>query len=389
MTYRIVTQDCVRDKVVALRVDFNVPNDGHIVLENTRIVEALPTIKLILDGGAKRVHIMAHLGRPKGERSAEFSLNIVKPELEKLLGQKVELREDYTAGVGRIQLHENVRYYEGEESNDPALVQQMMDGIQPDIFVNDGFGVSHRAHASVVGLAEHIPSYGGLLIQKEMQHLAPFLSDAKMAGLTVMIGGAKIDTKIAVLKHFAQTAENLIVGGALGNTFLAARGYDVGASLYQESRLEVAQEIMELVHECKTGFHRPIDVVCADSLETHDAVNVPIEDIMGGMQVFDLGPRSIASYKEILAHSKTIIWNGPVGCFEYDTFERGTRELLSFIAELTPKGIQTILGGGDTIDALKKFDIAQSAFTHVSTGGGAMLEFLEGKELPGIAILED
>lgn len=380
-----LTADAVKNKVVAIRVDFNVPLKNGKVSENTRIVESIPTLKFLLESGAKRLHILSHLGRPKGINDPQLSLALVLPELEKDLGETVEFRADYTPGKGRIQLHENVRFNEGEKKNDPAFIKELL-GLQAEVFINDGFAVSHRGHASVIGLASYLPAYPGFLLQKEIDHLSPFLSSKKIPGLTIVVGGAKLETKVKVLEHFATTAQNIVVGGALANTFLAAQGFDVGGSFYQEEQLEVARKILALAEKHQAGFHLPVDVVCGNTMDSDESVTVPIRDVVGDMKIFDIGPETIKSYQEILNHSQTIIWNGPLGCFEYQPFEAGTKAILKTIAAL--KSAQTILGGGDTLDALKKFGVRKSAFTHVSTGGGAMLEFLEGKELPGIEVLK-
>ncbi|HEY5714355.1 MAG TPA: phosphoglycerate kinase [Candidatus Gracilibacteria bacterium] len=384
MKIRTLSPKAIKDKAVIIRVDYNVPIKNGSIGETTRIEETIPTLKYLLKNGAKRIHILSHLGRPKGQKNPDLSLNIVTPVLEKLLGEKVEFRTTYTPGEGRIQLHENVRFFEGETKNDPEFVQKLLK-IKGDIFVNDAFGVCHRAQASVVGLPIFLPSFAGFLLEKEMEHLSPFLSSEKMSGLTVIVGGAKIETKVNVLKHFSRTAENIIIGGALANTFLAAQGFDVGQSFYEEEEIGTAREVLDMAEKNKTGIHLPIDVIVAENIEDTQTLDMPIEDVMGALKIFDTGRRSIASYAEIIQHSKTIIWNGPMGCFEYDAFENGTKEVLRMVS--AHKKARTILGGGDTLKALKKFNIDKSSFTHVSTGGGAMLEFLEGKDLPGIEAL--
>lgn len=376
----------VKDNVIVIRVDYNVPVKDGVVVESTRIKESIETLDYLLKHGAQRIHILSHLGRPKGTYEEKYSLKPIIPVLEELLGETVEFRDDFSAGKGLIQLHENVRFHPGEKTNDPAFVASLYDQLKPDLFLIDGFGVSHRAHASVVGLANHVPAYAGFLLEKEIKYLSPFLSESKKEGLTLLVGGAKIDTKIGVLNHFTKTADNIILGGALSNTFLAARGYDVGQSLYEEDKLDVARSIRENADVYHTGIHKPIDVVVADEYDSDETATIPVEDICGNMKVFDVGPHTIASFKEIIKHSKTVIWNGPVGCFERKPFENGTRQILEYLAELDH--VQTIVGGGDTLSAIEKFNIDTSKFTHVSTGGGAMLEFLEGTMLPGIAIVQ-
>ncbi len=386
MKIKTLASENVQDKVVLVRVDFNVPRQDGKVSENTRIVESLPTIKFLLENGAKRVHLLSHLGRPKGEVNPHFSLQPVAEELESLLGEAVEFRKDFTAGKGKVQLHENVRFYPGEKKNDPAFSAEILKGTGAELFVNDGFGVSHRVHASVVGFEGKIPCVAGKLVEKEIEHLASFRSEEKIEGLTVIVGGVKMETKVAVLQHFAKIADNIVIGGALCNTFLVAQGYEVGESLYEEAEIDRAMEVMEIADSHGTAIHNPIDVVCADELDAIESTTVPVEDVMGDMKILDIGPHAIASFTEIIAHSKVVIWNGPVGLFEKDLFANGTRSLAEAVA--VNKEAKTILGGGDTLGALKKFNISKSEFTHVSTGGGAMLEFLEGKKLPGIEILK-
>ncbi len=382
----------IAGKVVLVRADFNVPLKDGKVAEKTRLEESLPTIKFLLENGAKRIHLLSHLGRPKGQVVPELSLKPVAEELQKLLGEPVEFRpaaslgiNSFTAGEGKIQLHENVRFYPGEKKNNPEFSAKILAETGAEVFVNDGFAVSHRAHASVVGFAGKIPNLAGKLIEKEIKNLSPFLSKEKIAGLTVIIGGAKMETKTAVLKHFAETASNIIIGGALANTFLVAQGYNVGESLYEEDEVETAREVLEMAEVSKTGVHLPVDVQCAENPDS-ESMYFPIDDVIGSLKIFDIGPRTIASFREIIAHSKVIMWNGPIGFFEKSPFDSGTEAISREI--MKNKSAKTILGGGDTLAALKKFGIAKSEFTHVSTGGGAMLEFLEGKELPGIEILK-
>ncbi len=386
MKIKTLAPDVVKDKIVLIRMDYNVPLKEGKVVENTRIVESLPTIQYLLDNGAKQVHILTHLGRPKGQVVPELSAKFLVPELEKQLGESVEFRPEYTAGEARIQLHENVRFRPEEKTNEPNFPQEIIDGIKPDVFILEGFAVAHRPQASVIGFSGHVPCYAGFGIEKEIKHLSPFLTEEKIPGLTVVVGGVKMETKVAVLKHFAKVAENIVIGGALCNTFLVAQGYEVGASLYEDAELDRAREVLEIADAHGTAIHNPVDVICADDLDSLEAMPIPIEDVMDDMKILDIGPHAVVSFQQIIAHSKVIIWNGPVGLFEKDLFANGTKGIAEAIAQ--NKDAETILGGGDTLGALKKFNLAKSEFTHVSTGGGAMLEFLEGKELPGIEILK-
>lgn len=380
-----LTAGHVKDKVIAIRVDFNVPLKNGKVSENTRIVESIPTLKFLIEHGAKRIHILSHLGRPKGINDPQLSLALVLPELEKQLGETVEFNAGFKPGKSKVQLHENVRFHEGEKKNNPTFIQELLK-LEAEVFINDGFAVSHRGHASVIGLASYLPAYPGFLLQKEIDHLTPFLSNKKMTGLTVVVGGAKIETKVKVLEHFSKTADNILIGGALANTFLAAQGHNVGASFYEDDQMEVAKKILKAADANGTTIHLPVDVTSGESMDSADTQTVALDKVSDDMRIFDIGPETIKNYQAVLNQSQTIIWNGPLGCFEYPAFEAGTKNILKTIAAL--KSSQTILGGGDTLDALKKFGVSKAAFTHVSTGGGAMLEFLEGKELPGIEVLK-
>lgn len=387
MNIRTIDLENLDGKIILIRADLNVPLKDGKISENTRIKASLPTIEYALRNGAKQIHILSHLGRPKGEKNPEFSLQVVAEELSNLLEKEVFFAESFDADFGdaQIVLHENIRFYPGEKKNDPALVEEILEKTKAEIFVNDGFGVSHRGHASVVGFSEKIPCVAGKLVESEVEHLSPYLSQEKIEGLTVLVGGAKMETKVAVLKHFAKTAQNICIGGALANTFLAAEGYDIGESMYEESEIETARDVLMLAEKHGTGLHLPVDVICAETPDS-SALDFPIEDVMGNLKIFDLGHHTIVSFEEIFKHSKTVIWNGPLGFYEKELFANATKRCAKYLVGCDA---QTILGGGDTLDALKKFGISQENFTHVSTGGGAMLEFLEGKELPGIEILKN
>ncbi len=382
---KTLTPERVKGKVVVVRTDFNVPLKNGKITEDSRILLAMPTLQFLIQNGAKQVHILTHMGRPKNEIVPELSTRILIPSLEKLLGEQVHFRSDFTANDGLVQLHENTRFWKGEKKNDPNFARQIRDGIGAELFVLDGFSVAHRAHASVVGLAEAgVESCAGRLLESEIKYLSPFLSQSKIKGLTVIAGGAKMETKVAVLQHFAKTAENILIGGALANTFLVAQGHDVGKSLFEETEVPKAQEVLKLADSYKNGIHLPVDVQVASNPDA-ESVYVPVEDVSGDMKIFDLGPRTIASFREIIAHSKIIIWNGPVGFFEKSPFDTGTRDIADAVAK--NEKCTSILGGGDTVAAIKTLGFHTEQFTHVSTGGGAMLEFLEGKELPGVKIV--
>ncbi|MCF7812685.1 phosphoglycerate kinase [Candidatus Gracilibacteria bacterium] len=385
MNFHKLTPEAIKNKVVLVRVDFNVPLKDGKIQEVTRIAESIPTIRFLLENGAKRIHLLTHIGRPKGENVPNLSTKLLIHEVSQQIGEEIEYREAFAAGENRIQLHENVRFWKEEKKNDPAFAQKILDGTGAEVFVNDGFAVSHRAHASVVGFAGKIPCLAGFLLQKEIEALSPFLSEEKVPGLVVLAGGLKIETKIPVLTHFAVTAEHILTGGGVANNFAIAQGYNIGESFYQEEFVRNARRILKIANQNGTGIHLPIDVVCADDPESVNTADFPLEDVIGSAKIFDIGIHTIASYIEILSHAKIVVWNGPVGLFEKEKFERGTKKLLEFLSQ--HKNAKVILGGGDTLEALKKFHIPKESFAHVSTGGGAMLEFLEGKELPGIEIV--
>jgi len=385
MELKTLTSDVVKGKVVIVRADMNVPVKDGKVQERTRILESLPTLEFLIESGAKQIHILSHLGRPKGAFDEKFSLKVLVPELEKLLKEKVEFRKDFTSGEGKIQLHENVRFNAGEKKNSPEFIQELLK-IKAEIFINDGFAVSHRPHASVIGLANYLPSYPGFLLQKEIEQLSPFLTQKKVKGLTVIIGGVKIQTKIKVLEKFTKVADDIIIGGALANTFLSAKGYTVGESFYEVDQKNIASKILKLAEKNNTNIHLPVDVICAEDMDSSNTQLKDVTEVRGNLKIFDAGPKTIDIYKSIIQKSSTIIWNGPIGVFEKNAFAAGTKGVLKAIA--AQKSAKTILGGGDTLKALKQFGVGKDAFTHVSTGGGAMLQFLEGRDLPGIEVLK-
>lgn len=387
MKFRKLTPEVIKDKVVIIRVDFNVPLKDGKVMDTTRIEESIPTLKFILENNPKELHILTHAGRPKGQVVPEVSTAHLIPDTEKYLGEKIEFRPDYSKGTSKIQLHENCRFYPGEKKNDPALGQEIFDNIQPDIFIIDGFAVCHRAQASVIGLEGKVPCYPGFLIEKEIEALSPFLTDKKLPGLTILIGGLKMETKVPVLRHFAKVAENILVGGGLANTFQVAKGVSIGESLYEEEELAAAKEVMDIAKANNTNFLLPEDTICAGDIESTDTEEVAIGEVTGNKKIFDIGSQTINHYAEVLKNSSTVIWNGPMGVLEKEQFANGTKEMLMTIKDL--KSAKTILGGGDTLKSLKKWNISKSEFSHVSTGGGAMLEFLAGNELPGFKILEE
>lgn len=383
----------VQGKTVLLRVDYNVPLENGKITNDTRIKESLPTIQYLLKEGAKLI-IMSHLGRPKGEVKEELRLNPIAERLSTLIKHPVikvdncigeEVEQAISAlNAGDILMLENTRFHKEEKKNE-FMFSKTLAGYA-DIFVSDAFGTVHRAHASTVGVAEHIPAYAGFLIEKEIEALSLLLHNPEKP-LVLVMGGAKIDTKIGVMKNYLDKADKILVGGGIANTFIKARGFDVGKSLCQEDKLEIAQEILlETQKEDATcEIVMPEDVIVADKI-SDDAItaNAKLTGVEGEMMILDVGDGSLKKYMNILEEAKTVIWNGPLGLYERQPFANGTKRVAEKIATINAK---TYLGGGDTIDAINRFGQGKENFTHVSTGGGAMLEFLEGKELPGIKVL--
>lgn len=378
-------------KRILLRVDFNVPLTGTRVSDDTRIRETLPTIKLLLKHKARLI-IMTHMGRPDGKIDEKYRLKPVALALQKILKKKVTyLKECIGPSVekniakmkpGEVALLENLRFNDGEEANDAAFTKAL--AALGDIYVNDAFAVSHRAHASVYGITKLLPSFAGLLLEAEIKNLTPLITKAKRP-LTLIVGGAKIDTKIGLIKNFFGKADTIIIGGALANTFLKAQGYDVGSSLYEKEKIGTAQEILLEAQKKKVQIVLPQDVIVADEItQTSKTLDLPIEDVMGAMKILDIGAKSRLSYTSIIKKSQTIIWNGPIGLYEFKPFAGGTNTLAKIVGA---SKAASYIGGGDTIDALKRSKVPLKKFTFISTGGGAMLEFLEGKKLPGIVAL--
>ncbi len=381
----------LKGKTTIVRVDYNVPMEGKTITDDTRIRESLPTINYLIDNGAKII-LMSHLGRPKNGPEEDLRLNPVAEKLSKLIGKPV-IKVDDCIGqevenavkalqAGQILILENTRFHKEEEANDPDFAKKL--ASYADVFVSDGFGTVHRAHASTEGIAHHIPAYAGLLVEKEVNGLSPLLGSVKHP-FVLLLGGAKIDTKIGVIKAYIKKANTILLGGGLANTFLYARGFDVGASLCEKDKVELARELMIEAQENGCELVTPGGAIVADEIGD-DVITADIEitGVEGNMQILDLGGKSTEKYIEILKTAKTIIWNGPVGLYEKKPFENGTKRIAQALAEVEG---ETYLGGGDTLDALNKFGIEASSFTHVSTGGGAMLEFIEGQELPGIKVL--
>ncbi|MED4474669.1 MULTISPECIES: phosphoglycerate kinase [Bacillaceae] len=382
----------VKGKKVFCRVDFNVPMKDGEVTDDTRIKAALPTIKHLSDNGAK-VILASHLGRPKGQAVEELRLDPVAKRLSELSGKEV-VKTDAVYGEevneaianlhdGDLLLIENVRFESGEEKNDPALVQSF--ASMADLYVNDAFGTAHRAHASTTGIAEKLPSAAGFLMEKEISVLSKALENPERP-FTAIIGGAKVKDKIDVIDNLLDKVDNLIVGGGLAYTFIKAQGHEIGKSLLEEDKIDLAKEFMKKAEEKGVNFVLPEDVVIADDFsEEANTKEVSIEEIPSDWEALDIGPKTREKYSKIVSESKLVIWNGPMGVFELNVFANGTKAVAEALA--TTEGY-TVIGGGDSAAAVEKFGLADK-MDHVSTGGGASLEFMEGKVLPGVAALDE
>ena len=382
----------VKGKRVFCRVDFNVPMKDGQVTDETRIRAALPTIKHLVDNGAK-VLLASHLGRPKGQVVKELRLNAVAARLQELLGKDVKKADEaYGDSVkaivndmseGDVLLLENVRFYPGEEKNDPELAKAFAE--LADVYVNDAFGAAHRAHASTEGIAQHLPAVAGLLMEKELEVLGKALSNPERPFTAII--GAQFKDKIGVIENLLNKVDNLIIGGGLAYTFIKAKGYDVGKSLLEEDKIDLAKSFMEQAKEKGVNMYMPVDVVVADDF-SNDANTkiVPIEEIPSDWEGLDCGPKSREIYADVIKNSKLVIWNGPMGVFELDAFAGGTKAVGEALAEATDT--YSVIGGGDSAAAVEKFNLADK-MSHISTGGGASLEFMEGKELPGVVALNN
>lgn len=380
-------------KRVFCRVDFNVPLQNGNVTDDTRIRAALPTIQYLMENGAKII-LASHLGRPKGKVVEELRLTPVAKRLSELLKKDIRKSNEAYGEIakaevdklnnGDIVLLENVRFYPGEEKNDPELARSFAD--LADVFVNDAFGAAHRAHASTEGIAQFLPAVAGFLMEKELEVLGKALSNPERP-FTAIIGGAKVKDKIGVIDNLLDKVDNLIIGGGLAYTFVKANGYEVGKSLLEEDKIELAKSFMEKAKQKNVKFYMPVDVVVADDFS--DSANkkvVSIDEIPSDWEALDIGPKTIETYREVIKQSKLVIWNGPMGVFELESFANGTKGVANALAEST--STYSVIGGGDSAAAVEKFELADK-MSHISTGGGASLEFMEGKILPGVAALND
>ena len=395
MSWKTLDDMDLKGKRVLTRVDINVPVEDGKVTDTTRIDRIVPTIKDILAKGGKPI-LMAHFGRPKGKVVPEMSLKVTVPALEAALGQKVSFADestgktnaDYIAemGDGEVLLLENVRFNPGEESNDPAFIDAL--ASLGDVFCNDAFSAAHRAHASTTGVATRLPSCAGRLMQAELQALEKALSKPEHPVVAV-IGGAKVSTKLDLLGNLISKMDQIIIGGGMANTFLAADGYDVGKSLCEHDLADTAREIVARAKAGGCELILPVDVVTATEFKAGAASQtVGIDEVSGDAMILDAGPKSVARIKDVFDKAKTLVWNGPLGAFEIPPFNAATDAAAMCAADLSAAGeLLSVAGGGDTVAALNKSGAAEE-FTYISTAGGAFLEWLEGKTLPGVAALE-
>ena len=383
------------DKKAIVRVDFNVPlNANFKVTDNTRIVAALPTVKKIASQGV--VILMSHLGRPKAKEE-KFSLKHIVPELSKLLGKNVQfiddcIGENVKAKVaalknGDVLLLENLRYYPEEKKGDKAFAKQLAE--LADVYVNDAFGTAHRAHASTTIIAQFFPNdkMFGYLIENELKSLQKVLTEHEKP-FTAILGGAKVSSKIIVIEKLLEKVDNLIIAGGMTYTFIKAQGGNIGSSLVEDDYLEMAKELITKAKTSGINLILPIDSVNADKFaENANTETTAVNEVKDNWMGLDIGPETVKLFSDIILNSKTVLWNGPAGVFEMDRFAQGTIKIAEALAEATSKGCYTLVGGGDSVAAVKKYHLDDKV-SYVSTGGGAMLEFLEGKDLPGIAAMK-
>ncbi|MDE3840080.1 phosphoglycerate kinase [Bacillus methanolicus] len=383
----------VKGKRVFCRVDFNVPMKDGQITDETRIRAALPTIQYLIEQGAK-VILASHLGRPKGKVNEEMRLTPVAKRLSELLEKEVKKTDEAygdtvksvidSMNEGDVLLLENVRFYPGEEKNDPELAKAFAE--LADVYVNDAFGAAHRAHASTEGIAHYLPAVSGFLMEKEIEVLGKALSNPDRP-FTAIIGGAKVKDKIGVIENLLEKVDNLIIGGGLAYTFVKAKGHEIGKSLLEEDKIELAKSFMEKAEQKGVKFYMPVDAIVADDFSADANTKVvSIEEIPSDWEALDIGPKTREIYKDVIQKSKLVIWNGPMGVFEIDKFAEGTRAVARALAEANDT--YSVIGGGDSPAAVEKFGLADK-MSHISTGGGASLEFMEGKQLPGVVALND
>ncbi len=382
----------LKGRNVLMRADFNVPQDASLnITDDTRIRATLPTIEYILNNGAARLVLMSHLGRPDGKPVAKYSLARVAKRLAELLGQPVkfvpdcvgeEVKKEVAAAKEKVVLLENLRFHSEEEADDPAFARQLSE--LGDVFVNDAFGTAHRAHASTEGVTHYLKSAAGFLLGREIEYLGNAVANPRRPFI-VILGGAKVSDKIAVIENLLPKCDSIIIGGGMAYTFLKAQGKNIGKSKLEQDKLELAKEILRKAAELKKDILLPVDNLVVETVDPSAKSEICGENVPEGKMAVDIGPETVKLFNARLADAKTIVWNGPLGIFEMDPFSNGTKAVAEFISGLDAV---TIIGGGDTAAAVAKFSL-ENRMTHISTGGGASLEFLEGKELPGVAALAE
>ncbi|MFH1128073.1 MAG: phosphoglycerate kinase [Candidatus Omnitrophota bacterium] len=382
----------LKGKKVLMRADFNVPQDDSLkITDDTRIKATLPTIKYILQNGAKKLILISHLGRPDGKVVAKYGLKPVAERLAGLLGESVRflddcvgdnIKQEIGSGKERIVLLENLRFHAEEEANDPGFAKQL--ASLGEIYVNDAFGTAHRSHASTEGVTHYLKSAAGFLLEKEIAYLGNAIQDPKRPFM-VILGGAKVSDKIGVIKNLLPKCDAIIIGGGMAYTFLKAQGKEIGNSKLEKDKLDLAKDILSQAKKLNKDILLPVDNLVVERIDPAAKSEIVGDQIPEGKIAVDIGPKTIELFEAKLKSAKTIVWNGPLGIFEMDPFARGTQEIAKFIATL---GATTIIGGGDTAAAVTKFKL-EDKMTHISTGGGASLEFLEGKQLPGVAALSE
>ncbi|MCF0261330.1 MAG: phosphoglycerate kinase [Sphaerochaetaceae bacterium] len=392
MILNTIREADLKNKKVLIRVDFNVPLKDGKVTDATRIEAALPTIKYILDQPGASLVVMSHFGRPKGKKNPDFSMIPVGKKFEELLGKPVKVASDVIGDAvkqevaslkaGEVLLLENCRFYPDEEENNPEFAKAL--ASFGDVYVNDAFGTAHRAHASTEGVAHYLPSYAGFLIEKEVKFMAPLLENPEKPFVAI-IGGSKVSSKISVLESLVKTCDTIVIGGGMAYTFLKVQGYSIGKSLVEDDYIETAKNFLAAAKAKGVNVILPVDHVGASEFaETAQPVAIDSIDIPADIMGMDIGPKTTKAIVDALSTAKSVVWNGPMGVFEFASFAKGTEAVAKALAS---SSAITVVGGGDSVAAINKFGLA-SKISHVSTGGGASLEFLEGKVLPGIKALE-